>query len=121
MVFVLSYLALLFGNFGSPCRDYREVKDFLKSIGMEDLYEKCVEEELTMDLIQILSDDNLKCIGVKTLGARMRFIRAASEWEWIEQVTNDQSAAMWPFMNQCKARQCIVTPKYFKPRQGKVM
>ena len=89
MVFVLSYLALLFGNFGSPCRDYREVKDFLKSIGMEDLYEKCVEEELTMDLIQILSDDNLKCIGVKTLGARMRFIQAASKWEWVQQVTND--------------------------------
>ena len=22
-----------------------------------------------------------------------------------------QSAVMWPFFNQCKARQCIVTPK----------
>ena len=56
---------------------------------MEDLYEKCIEEELTIDLLKILSGDDLKCIGVKTIGARMRFIRAVSEWEWVEQVTND--------------------------------
>ena len=64
------------GNF----LEYSQRIQFLKEQGLEHLIEKFHSEEITINLFPFLSDENLKELGILTIGARIRFRQSAQTW-----------------------------------------
>ena len=60
--------------------EYSQEIQFLKDQGLEHLIEKFRSEEITINLFPFLSDDNLKELGILTIGARIRFRQSAQTW-----------------------------------------
>ena len=73
--------------------EYSQEIQFLKDQGLEHLIEKFRSEEITINLFPFLSDDNLKELGILTIGARIRFRQSAQTWidKPVNAVTDNES------------------------------
>ena len=60
--------------------EYSQEIQFLKDQGLEHLIEKFRSEEIAINLFPFLSDDNLKELGILTIGARIRFCQSSQTW-----------------------------------------
>jgi uncharacterized protein YjbI with pentapeptide repeats len=55
------------------------ISEWLKSIGLEIYEAEFLKSEVTIDILSELTDSDLKEMGVKTVGARKRILKAAKE------------------------------------------
>ena len=66
------------GNGSQKCETRDEMQAFLHKLGLNDLHEMFVKEEITMELLPKLSDDDFKGIGVSKLGHRRKILEAVA-------------------------------------------
>ena len=88
---VFSLLLLLLATAGSlPTPGYAEERRFLTTAGFVNLIENFQNEEIEICMVEELTNEDLRELGVHTIGARARLRAAASEWLQ----TQDQAAAL---------------------------
>ena len=66
---------------GGPPNNHCDIENFLRANGCEKLVPWFIAEEIDERQIAQLSDQDLICLGVRTIGARLRLRSAAASWE----------------------------------------
>ena len=61
-----------------PAPNYREEEEFLVNCGLGHLVNRFREEEIDLNIMPRLGDDNLRELGLITMGSRIRFRDAAT-------------------------------------------
>jgi len=62
---------------GDSCKDEtKEITQWLASLGLKKYAEKFVKEEISMDLLPLLTEEHLVQMGVSTIGSRLRILSA---------------------------------------------
>ena len=56
------------------------MSDLLSSVGLGNLTQQFIDEEITVDVIIELTPDDFKELCVRTIGSRIRFVTAAREY-----------------------------------------
>ena len=91
---VFSLLLLLLATAGSlPTPGYAEERRFLTTAGFVNLTENFQNEEVEICMVEELTNEDLRELGVHTIGARARLRAAAREWLQHDG-TRDQAAAL---------------------------
>ena len=80
------------GNGGAP----RSLATFLANINLENYLDLFIREEITMELLPMITESQFERIGVRTLGQRMRIVQSAqsinTDDEIIERVVDANEA-----------------------------
>tara|TARA_Y100000588_G_C14219750_1_gene910484 strand:+ start:136 stop:1182 length:1047 start_codon:yes stop_codon:yes gene_type:complete len=71
--------ALLFSAGSVWAEGTNDISDWLESIGLEKFEDEFLSNDITPDILPELTNDDLKEIGIKSLGARKRILKAIKE------------------------------------------
>ena len=75
----LAVVALLFSAGSSWAEGTNDISDWLESIGLEKYEEAFLNNDITPDILPELTNADLKEMGINSLGARKRILKAIKE------------------------------------------
>jgi hypothetical protein len=67
------------------------ILEWLESIGLEKYEEDFRRNDITLDILPELTDSDFRDMGIRSLGARKRLLKAIAETPYIAQDTHDES------------------------------
>ena len=94
--------------------DYDEEILFLTSVGLENLVENFREEEIFINLFPELTDDNLKELGITTIGRRIKFRNDARNWIKQSKIEIVENAIEFPTI----VENTIIEPEISENEEG---
>ena len=71
------------------------VVKFLRDRGVENLTDRFIAEEIQIQQIPKITDEDLKILGVETIGGRMRIREAAAAWSQSEDDSSEDESWEW--------------------------
>jgi formylglycine-generating enzyme required for sulfatase activity len=107
----LAVVALLFSVGAAWAEGTYDISDWLRSIGLEKYEEEFLSNDITPDILPELTNADLKEMGINSLGARKRILKAIKEGPAGSQITKvEYDRLKGPFRDCPECPEMVIIP-----------
>ena len=83
------FLSMMVNLLAVPGRQVDDVSSFLEKLNLEEYIPTFLREEINLDLVGKLTEESLRQMRVRSIGKRLRVLRAAKELETFNQAKTE--------------------------------